>query len=37
MLIMPLGSIAMSFYVLLKLFSLKTEDSVSGLFRQKAA
>jgi Protein of unknown function (DUF1475) len=36
-LIMLLGNIAMSFYVLLQLFSLKSDESVSGLFRQKAA
>jgi len=36
-LIMLLGNIAMSFYVLLQLFALKPEDSVSALFRQKAA
>jgi hypothetical protein len=35
--IMLLGNIAMSFYVLLQLFALKSQDSVSALFRQKAA
>ena len=36
-LIMTLGNIAMSFYVLLQLFELKPEEPVAGLFRQKAA
>jgi hypothetical protein len=36
-LIMLLGNIAMSFYVLLQLFFLKNEDSAAALFRQKAA
>ena len=36
-LIMALGNIAMSFYVLLQLFALKRGEPVSGLFRQKAA
>lgn len=36
-LIMLLGNIAMSFYVLLQLYALKPEESVSALFRQKAA
>src|SRR5450432_2261814 len=35
-LIMLLGNIAMSFYLLLQFFSLKPEDSVSALFRTKA-
>ena len=37
LLIMLLGNIAMSFYVLLQLLALKPEDSLSALFRQKAA
>lgn len=36
-LIMAGGNIAMSLYVLIQLFQLKPEESVSGLFRQKAA
>ena len=36
-LILLLGNIAMSLYVLIQLFSLKPEDSVSALFRRKAA
>lgn len=36
-LIMALGNIAMSFYVLLQLFALKPEESVSALFQKKAA
>lgn len=36
-LIMTLGNIAMSLYVLLQLNGLKLEDSVSALFRQKTA
>jgi len=36
-LIMSLGNIAMSFYVLLQLFGLKPEEPLAGLFRQKAA
>ncbi len=36
-LILLLGNIAMSFYVLLQLFAVKSQDSVSALFRQKAA
>jgi hypothetical protein len=36
-LIMALGNIAMSFYVLIQLFSLKPEESAAALFRQKAA
>ncbi len=36
-LIMLLGNIAMSFYVLLQLFSLKPEETVSALFHPKAA
>jgi hypothetical protein len=36
-LIMTLGNIAMSLYVLIQLFGLKREEGVSGLFRQKAA
>jgi hypothetical protein len=35
-LIMLLGNIAMSFFVLLQLFSLKPEEPVSELFRQRA-
>jgi hypothetical protein len=35
--IMLLGNIAMSLYVLLQLFGLKTDDPVSALFRQKTA
>lgn len=35
-LIMLLGNIAMSFYVLLQLFALKVEEGVAGLFRQKS-
>ena len=36
-LIMLLGNIAMSLYVLLQLFALKTDDPISALFRQKTA
>ena len=36
-LIMLLGNIAMSLYGLIQLFAPKPEDSVSALFRQKAA
>jgi len=36
-LIVLLGNIAMSLYVLIQLFSLRPEDSVSALFTQKAA
>lgn len=36
-LIMLLGNIAMSFYVLLQLYALKPEEAVSALFRQKSA
>jgi biotin transporter BioY len=36
-LIMGLGNIAMSLYVLIQLFRLKPEESVSGLFQQKPA
>jgi hypothetical protein len=36
-LIMTLGNIAMSLYVLIQLFQLKPEESASALFRQKAA
>jgi hypothetical protein len=36
-LIMALGNIAMSAYVLLQLFSLKKEQKVAALFQQKAA
>lgn len=36
-LIMLLGNIAMSFYVLLQIFALRPEDNVSALFKQKAA
>lgn len=36
-LIMALGNIAMSFYVLLRLFALRPQDSVSALFQRKAA
>ena len=36
-LIMAGGNIAMSLYVLIQLFQLKPEESVSRLFRQKAA
>ena len=35
--IMAAGNIAMSLYVLLQLFQLKSEEPVSGLFRQKTA
>ena len=35
-LIMALGNIAMSFYVLVQLFGLRADESVSALFRQKA-
>lgn len=36
-LIMALGNIAMSAYVLLQLFGLKKEEGVGALFQQKAA
>jgi|ERR1700749_4700220 hypothetical protein len=36
-LIMALGNIAMSFYVLIQLFGLRADESVSALFRQKTA
>jgi len=36
-LIMALGNIAMSLYVLIQLFGLKSDESASALFRQKAA
>jgi len=36
-LIMALGNIAMSLYVLIQLFGLKKEESASALFQQKAA
>lgn len=36
-LIMALGNIAMSLYVLIQLFQLKADEGVSGLFRQKTA
>jgi hypothetical protein len=36
-LIMGLGNIAMSLYLLVQLFRLKPEESVSGLFQQKTA
>lgn len=36
-LIMALGNIAMSLYVLMQLFQLKQDEGVAGLFRQKAA
>lgn len=36
-LIMALGNIAMSLYVLIQLFGLKSEENVSALFRQKTA
>lgn len=36
-LIMVLGNIAMSLYVLIQLFALNSEESASALFRQKAA
>lgn len=36
-LIMTLGNIAMSFYVLLQLFGLRADESASALFRQKTA
>ncbi|MBV9887171.1 MAG: DUF1475 family protein [Acidobacteria bacterium] len=36
-LIMALGNIAMSFYVLLQLFSLRADEPASALFRQKIA
>ncbi len=36
-LIMALGNIAMSAYVLLQIFSLKDDQRVGALFRQKAA
>jgi hypothetical protein len=37
MLIMTGGNVTMSLYVLLQLYGLKPKDSVSALFRQKAA
>ena len=36
-LIMALGNIAMSFYVLLQLFGLPKEEGIAGLFRRKTA
>ena len=36
-LIMALGNIAMSLYVLIQLFGLQSEESASALFQQKAA
>jgi hypothetical protein len=36
-LVMGLGNIAMSLYVLIQVFQLKQEEGVSGLFRQKTA
>jgi hypothetical protein len=36
-LIMALGNIAMSLYVLIQLFQLKADEDVAGLFRQKPA
>jgi Protein of unknown function (DUF1475) len=36
-LIMALGNIAMSLYVLIQLFQLKADEGVAGLFRQKTA
>jgi hypothetical protein len=36
-LIMAVGNIAMSLYVLIQLFRLKPEESVCGLFQQKTA
>jgi len=36
-LIMALGNIAMSLYVLIQLFGLKPDEGVAALFRQKAA
>ncbi len=36
-LIMALGNIAMSLYVLIQLFGLRSEETVSALFQQKAA
>ena len=36
-LIMALGNIAMSLYVLIQLFGLRTDESASALFRQKTA
>src|SRR5713226_3582439 len=36
-LIMALGNIAMSLYVLIQLFALKPQEGVDALFRQKAA
>ena len=36
-LIMALGNIAMSLYVLIQLFGLKREESASALFQQKTA
>jgi len=36
-LIMALGNIAMSFYVLIQLFGLRADESASALFRQKTA
>jgi hypothetical protein len=36
-LIMALGNIAMSLYVLIQLFALRADEGVSGLFRQKTA
>jgi hypothetical protein len=36
-LVMALGNIAMSFYILLQLFRLGKDEGVSGLFQQKTA
>jgi Protein of unknown function (DUF1475) len=36
-LIMALGNIAMSLYVLIQLFQLQPDEGVAGLFRQKTA
>jgi hypothetical protein len=36
-LIMALGNIAMSLYVLIQLFQSKPDETISGLFRQKTA
>jgi hypothetical protein len=36
-LIMALGNIAMSFYVLIQLFGLRADEPASALFRQKTA
>lgn len=36
-LIMALGNIAMSLYVLIQLFQARPDETISGLFRQKSA